>query len=68
MALELAWRRERYYVDLEGNMEDQTDDTAQAESPRQASINLQPFCLHPSTRENLLESGPAVSFAGPSGK
>lgn len=49
-------------------MEDQTEDTAPIESPRQASINSQPFCLHLSTCENLLEAGPVVSFAEPNGK
>lgn len=40
MALKLVWRRrERYYVDIEGNVEDQMEDTAPIESPREANIN-----------------------------
>lgn len=44
------------------------EDTAPIESPREANVNSGPFCLHPSTRENLLELGPAESFAGLSEK
>lgn len=44
------------------------ENTAPIESPREANVNSGPFCLHPSTRENLLELGPAESFAGLSEK